>query len=71
MTTFLQRYKRANLVSQCLPDMPIPDIGLTNQWALDAEMRESFKLYLEQYEQGVIHSMELVYGLLREVNKVR
>ena len=39
--------------------------------ALDKDMRKVFASYLQQYEQGLIHSCELLDGLMAEYHKQR
>lgn len=70
MKTFLQEYNACNMVQQCLPDMSGSD-QCSGYWELDARMRKVFNEYIKQYEQGLIHSMELVQGLVREINLPR
>jgi hypothetical protein len=70
MSTFSETYRKCELVAQCLPDMPIND-QCSGFWQLDEKMRQAFAPYIQQYEQGLIHSMELVSGLMLEVNRNR
>lgn len=70
MATFFEAYNRANMVQQCLPDMPISD-QCSGHWQLDERMRGVFDPLIQQYNQGLIHSMELVQALIRECDLPR
>ncbi len=61
--SFLNQYKKLDLVDSCMPDMPAPNPALSGMWELDQKMRAEFLGHIQMWEQGLIHSMELMQAL--------
>lgn len=70
--SFLNQYKKLDLVDSCLPDVsPSNNPALPELWELDQKMRAEFLGHIQMWEQGLIHSMELMQALNQIVIRAR
>ena len=71
-TSLAAEYRKCVLIESCTPDLLPTDTGaLQNIWALDETMRAEFSSQIQMWEQGLIHSIELIETLNFIVNCVR
>lgn len=57
--SFIQQRQKLSLVDRCLPDLPIPNPGLSGIWELDLKIRAEFSGPIQMWEQGLVSSVEL------------
>jgi len=58
-TSFIQQHQKLALIDRCLPDLPIPNPGLSGIWELDQKIRAEFSGHIQMWEQGLVSSVEL------------
>jgi len=58
-TSFIAQHQKLDLVDRCLPNLPIPNPGLSGIWELDQKIRAEFSGSIQMWEQGLVSSLEL------------
>lgn len=72
MPSFAQQYNTLCLVDSCIPSAPANENpALKDIWELDSAIRAEFSGTIQMYEQGLIHSMELMLALNQIIHRQR